>query len=202
MSFVLLTLVIAMYISFLFKRRRLYSLAAKLPGPKGFPMIGMGYKLLTLDCKKTLQFFMTITNGYKSPAKIWIGSELFVFADTPESIQIVFTSPKCVDKSSFYDTDVLKKGLVFAKKSMWEVHRKILNPAFSIGVLHGLIPIFDEKSKIFANNLTTKVGCDEFDIYHYISACSLETILKGTMELDSDIQSDPLNNYYLHAIEV
>lgn len=198
----LFTTLAAAYARFLWNRRRLYYLAAKLEGPRGLPFIGMGHKFIEGNCKKIFEFFITVTDGYKSPVGAWLGPELLIFADTPESLQIVLNSPKCLDKSPLYDRLLLTKGLVLAGGELWKNHRKILNPAFNLSVLQKLIPTFDEKSKIFVKNLETKVGQNQFDVFTYMSACSLETLLKGTMGVDRDIQTDPLNNHYMHHAEM
>lgn len=190
------------YAAFMWRSRRLFQLAAKIPGPKGLPLIGMGHKLMTRDCSKIFRFLVSVSDGYNSIMKIWMGPELLIFVDTPESLQIVLNSPKCLDKSALYNNLILTKGLVIAGGNMWKTHRKILNPSFNLSILQQLIPTFDEKSKIFLKNLEKEVGRKEFDVYGYMSACSLETLLKGTMEVDRDIQSGPLDNKYIHDIEV
>lgn len=190
------------YATFLWRRRRLYHLAKIIPGPNGLPLIGVSYKFLVADFKKMCEILVTMSNGYPSIMKIWLGPELVVFAATPESLQIVLNSQKCLDKSPLYDVLILTKGLLVGSGQLWKAHRKILNPAFRISILQRLIPTFDSKSKIFVKNLEQELGKKEFDVYGYISACSLETLLKGTMDVDRDIQSKPLENEYIHHIEM
>lgn len=145
---------------------------------------------------------MTVTDGYESPARFWLGPELLVFAETPEALKIVLNSPHCLNKTSLYEAFSLDKGLIVAGGEMWKSHRKILNPAFSLNVLQQLVPTFNEKSKILVENLAVEVGREPFDIFFYLSACSLETLLEGTMNLDRDIQKDALHNEYVHNIEM
>jgi cytochrome P450 len=161
----------------------------------------MGYKFLTSDFKAMFDFLMSTPNDYEAPMKIWVGPELLVFANTPEILQVVLNSQHCLRKSMLYDTLIMKKGLLIVSGDMWRRHRKMLNPAFSLGILQNLVPTFDEKSMILAKNIGVEVGRKEFDVYGYVSACSLETLLKGTMETNRDIQSSPLTNKYIHDIE-
>lgn len=180
----------------------MYELAEKIPGPKGWPLIGIGHKLLAQDFQKIFQILDEISNQYDSLVKAWLGPELLIFADTPEALQIVLNSPNCLDKSPLYDVMLLTKGLLIVSGEMWRSHRKILNPAFSVRVIQELIPTFDEKSKRFAEKLKAEVGKKPFDVSTYMAACSLETILKGTLNVDRDIQSDPHNNEYVNDVEV
>lgn len=202
LAFGLLIFLVAFYASFLWKRRRLYYLASKLPGPKGLPLVGQAHRFLNADFKDIFDYFVAVPNDYPTPMKIWLGPELVVFADSPESLQIVLNSPKCLDKSPFYDEFVLTKGLLVCGGNMWRNHRRIMNPAFSISVLQKLIPTFDEKSKILLKNLEAEVGKEAFDVYGYITACSMETLLKGTMDVDRDYQSDALTNEFFHHVEM
>lgn len=200
--FGLVVCLLSFYANFRWRRRRLYELAAKLPGPRGLPLIGMAHKFIKTDFKTIFHTVTTITKGHASPAGIWLGPEFVVFAETPEALQVVLNSPKCLDKSSLYDVLILTKGLLVGSGDIWRAHRKILNPAFSIKVLQPLVPLFDEKSKIFIDNLKAKVGKGEFDIYVYMSNCSLETLLKGTLDMDRDIQSSSKQSDYIVNIDV
>lgn len=45
------TALLAYYLIYRWKRRRLYELAAKIPGPVGLPLIGIAFELLGKDSK-------------------------------------------------------------------------------------------------------------------------------------------------------
>lgn len=199
--FGLLIFLAAICASVWWSRRRLNHLAAKIPGPKGLPLIGMGHKFINADYKQIFRLLVDVTKGYDTIMKIWIGPELVIFAHTPESLQIVLNSQKCLDKSPLYDVLIVKAGLLVSSGNVWRNHRKILSSAFSIGVLKSLVPTFDAKARAYVKNLEAEVGKRPFDVYGYTSACSLETLLKGTMSMDRDIQSDPLRNVYIHQVE-
>lgn len=188
--------------NFWMSRRRLYELAAKLPGPKGLPFIGLGYKFFNVNYKEMFGILSNLTQGYSSPAATWLGPELVVTVDTPEALKIVLNSDKCLNKSPLYDALLLTKGLVLSGGEMWKRHRKILNPTFSIGILQKMVPTFYEKSNILVDNMKTKIDEEQFNVYDYISPCSLESLLKVSMDYDHDYQSKPLDNEYIHHVEL
>lgn len=188
--------------NFLWSKRKFYVLAKKLPGPKGLPLIGEAHRLIGANHRDIFKVFVNFTAGYESPAKVWLGPMLLVVVDSPETIKTVLQSQNCINKSSLYDLLVLTKGLLINGGDVWRVHRKILNPSFYFNVLKDYIPIFDEKSRILVNNLECKVGSGEINAFDYLSACSLETILKTTMNLNRDIQSNPIGHKYIHDIEM
>ena len=97
---------------------------------------------------------------------------------------------------------MLNKGLVLAGGNLWKHHRKVLNPSFSVGILQQLFPMFDEKAKKLCNRLAREVGKGELELNDFISACSLETLMKGTMAVDRDIISEPLENSYLRLTDL
>lgn len=181
----------------------MYELASKLPGPKGLPFIGIGHKFLNANFKNIFDILTTISDGYgEEIVKIWIGPELLVFADVPQIIQIVMNSPKCLDKSSFYTQFKLELGLGMLGGNVWKKHRKAINPAFGLNILQQhLVPIFDEKSKILVKNIKNMVGKGQFDIYQHLGACSLETLLKGILDIDRDVQNNRENDVYLQNID-
>lgn len=193
---------VAFYASFRWRRRRLYELAEKIPGPIGLPLIGIGYKFLIPNYQKIFEVLDQFSKEFTSPVKAWLGPELMIVADTPDALQIVLNSQDCLDKSPLYDVLMVTKGLLIANGQLWRNHRKILNPVFSLRAIKQLIPTFNEKAKIFTDNLRAKVGKQPFDVSAYLAACTLETILKGMMEVERDIQKDPTNNVYIHDIEM
>lgn len=193
---------VAFYANFRWKRRRMYELAEKIPGPKGLPLIGIGHRFLLPNHRKKIKFHANSgKRSFTSISKVWLGPELLIVINTPEALQIVLNSQHCLNKSKLYDVLPVNKGLVVANGQLWRNHRKILNPAFSTRAIQQLIPTFDEKAKIFTENLRAEVGRGPFDVTGYMAACSLETILKGTMEIDRNIQGDPLNNKYIENFD-
>jgi cytochrome P450 len=162
----------------------------------------MAHKFVNANFTEIFDEMLIVSKSFESPIKIWIGPELVVFADNPEILQIVLNSQNCLDKSPHYDLMLLKKGLAIGKGELWRRHRKLLNPSFSISILQQIIPSFDEKSLIFVRNLEKEVNKKEFDVHGYVVACSMETMLKGVLEVERDIQSEPFDNEYLHDVEV
>ena len=146
-------------------RRRLRELAAKIPGPKGLPILGQGHLLLNKNCKEIFKVLTTVTEGFTSDlAKIWVGPELVIFAETPDALKVVLNSQECLAKSKFYDLLILKKGLLINSGDMWRHHRKVLTPAFRLSVLQSLVPLFDQKSRALVKNLTKLCGVKKFDV--------------------------------------
>lgn len=196
-----LLLLVALYANFLWKRRRLNELARKLPGSNGLPFIGILHKFAFRSYRHYLSVLCEIPDG-NSLTKFWMGPFLSVIINSPENLQIVLNSPKCQKKpEAFYNVWSATEGMVLSHGSLWKRHRKILSSAFTVNVLHRLLPMFHEKSKKSIEVLRKHVNQGEFDVYENVAACSLETLMKGNFNYDRDYQTEPQNAKLLMTVE-
>lgn len=193
---------ITAYTSYRYRYRKFYALAAKIPGPKGLPLIGNGLIFIGKSFKEYFSSLVDLAPGFESPAKVWLGPILFVTADTPEIVKKVFNSEKCLDKSFIYSALRLVKGLLIGGGNMWKLRRKIWNPSFNVNLLQNFIPTFNEKAQVMIKNLEKYEENYEFDFYDKIAACTLETLLKTNLDIDRDIQSSEKKNNYLVCIDM
>jgi cytochrome P450 family 4 len=58
----------------------------------------------------------------------------------------------------------------------WHTHRKMITPAFHFSILDSFVEVFSEKSGILVRKLQKEVGSQGFDIYPYITNCTLDII--------------------------
>lgn len=197
-----ITLLVAFYANFLWKRRRFYELANKIPQRKGLPFVGYLYKFIFQSYKNYLQLMADIPD-YKDPLTgVWLGPFFGVIINSPEYLQTVLNSPKCQKKpGAFYDVWQCETGLVLAHGHMWKKHRKIFNNAFSLNVLQGMLPMFNDKSIKSIKLMDKHLNNGEFDAYEVVAAASLETLMKGNFNYDRDYQTDPHNEALLLTVE-
>lgn len=198
----LFMLIVIIYAIFLYNQRRLYELARKIPGLNGVPILGSLYSFLVEHYSEYLEVLLKLNNSSEKIWRIWVGPKVGLFINSPASLQIVLNSPHCMKKPSFfYDTYYVNHGIVLANGDQWKHHRKTLSPAFSMNVIQKLLPIFDDKSQISVKVLEKQLNKGEFNIYDTAAACSLESLLRGTMNYDVDCQSNPHDDYILNIIE-
>lgn len=199
--FGLLVMLVAFYANFQFKRRRFNELAKKIPGRDGLPFIGLLHRFAFRSYQDYLQVLCAIPDG-NSLTKFWLGPFLAVSVNSPENLQVVLNSPKCQKKpSAFYNMWDATQGLVIGHGNLWKYHRKILNGSFTMSVLQGLLPMFNEKSMKSINLLNKHVNHGEFDVYENIAAFSLETLMKGNFNYDRDFQTEPHKAELLTIVE-
>lgn len=145
------------------------------------------YKAITAGNEEIFQMAHETFKNIDICMKTFVGY-FFVVIFRPEDLKKVINMKECYDKPFFFRFAFLDKGSLFGKFEYWESHRKILNPYFGLQGLRTVIPIFNEKAKILVKNLKEKVDQKEFDVLHYNTALTLETIMK-VMEYDYDIQN-------------
>lgn len=198
----LVTTLAVWFVRFRWSRRHLYSLLAKIPGPEGYPIIGVAHRILGKDPEGVFKGIMDVVSEFETPNKFWGGHLCFVNIDSPEDLKTVLNSPDCLNKASVYNIVPMQKGLLVAGDDLWKTHRKLLNPSFYVKILQSFIPVFNEKSKVMVKVMEQYLNKGEFDVYHHMSACTLETLLSTSIGLEKDVQSEPQNNSYLHSVEM
>jgi len=120
--------------------------------------------------------------------RVWLGPFMMVGTKTPEVMHAVFNSPHCYDKPSiFYGSLIFTKGLLSLSGKLHEKHRKIFNKAFTPKRLQKLYAIIQDRAEVCVKKLEPKIDQEEFDIYYYIGACSLESFGLANLNYHEDI---------------
>ena len=123
----LLTTLFAWYLSFNWKRRRMYFLADKFDGPC-VPLVGSALDFFGKSHEGIFESFQKLIKSHCSNFRIWLGPFCMVFVVKPQDLQTVMNSPHCLNKSQFYEIIPNKTGLVTSKgKNVKKNNFKILN---------------------------------------------------------------------------
>ncbi|KAI4462793.1 cytochrome p450 family 4 [Holotrichia oblita] len=78
----------------------------------------------------------------------------------------------------------------------WHRHRKLLTPAFHFKILESFMPIFLEKSKLLVKLLEKEAdGKTTFNIFPYITHCTLDIITETAMGIQINAMSNKKNSY-------
>lgn len=87
-------------------------------------------------------------------------------------------SPKHIDKSRDYNflQPWLGTGLLTSQGKKWHSRRKILTPAFHFKILEDFIDVFQEQSAIMVTKLAAESGKKSFNIFPYVTLCTLDII--------------------------
>jgi cytochrome P450 len=186
---ILLGVAVVLIARFAWKWKRFFSLARKIPRSQ-FDLSWKGVRdVINADNRIVFKMIYESFDNVNGLAKTWLGPMLFVIISSPEDVKIVMNSRDCLDKPYFvrYPGPIIE-GSLFGDLKFWHSHRKILDPYFGQQKLKHFLGLFDEKSKILTGNIARKLDQGEFDVFHHMTALTLEIILNA-MELEVDIQN-------------
>ena len=184
----LLILSVIFLVNYLWSNRKFFYLVYKLPFNDQKYDLQALKDIINADSKILYNLCYNANKNMDGISKSFLGPLLVVVVADPDQIKIVMTSKDCLKKSSLMDFANIPEGSIFGTVVAWQRHRKIMDPFFSALNMKNFIPLFNEKSLILTRNLSKYLGKKEFDIFHDLTALTLETVL-NTMELDIDIQN-------------
>ncbi|ALC46388.1 Cyp313a5 [Drosophila busckii] len=177
-------LLFVIWIYLLWTRRSYYLLTLKIPGPLGYPILGMAHKLLKRE--NVLKEFGYYLQQHGSALFSWLGPIPFLIVADPQMIQDILTSPHCVNKGIIYKAvdDGAGVGLFSLKDPRWSVHRKLLNPAFGHKVLLSFLPTFNDETTTLLQSFDALVGDGEKDLIPLLQSFTLGIATQTTMGSD------------------
>ncbi|XP_039278579.1 cytochrome P450 4g15 isoform X2 [Nilaparvata lugens] len=183
-------------------RRRLYQLAADIPGPTGYPLLGNALEFVG----SPNDVFTRIVNKgdtYKNMLRMWIGPRLLVFIYKPDDVEVLLSSSQHINKGQDYDffRPWLGNGLLISGGDTWRRHRKLIAPTFHLNILKSFIDLFNANSRMLVTRLKKESATRrEFDVHDYMSECTVETLLETVMGLDKTTQNETSGYDYAMAV--
>ncbi|KAJ9601167.1 hypothetical protein L9F63_000687 [Diploptera punctata] len=194
--------VLLYYIYFRFQRRRLYELAAKIPGPEGYPLIGnaldfLGSSLLVSDKIITLSF------KYSNLMKVWILHKFVVFIADPRDIELILGNSVHLNKAEEYRffKPWLGDGLLISSGQKWKSHRKLIAPTFHLNVLKSFVDLFNTNSRAVCDKMAKENG-RTFDCHDYMSECTVEILLETAMGVSKKTQDKSGYEYAMAVMKM
>ncbi|CRL07638.1 CLUMA_CG020602, isoform A [Clunio marinus] len=204
---VLLTTTVTIWlINYNRRRSRLVRLIEKVPGPPALPFVGNAIEINV----EPDEVFARLTGVRKlfgrrqGISRCWMLSVPYVMISKPECVEPILSSPKHIDKSSDYSYlhPWLGTGLLTSFGSKWHSRRKILTPAFHFKILEDFIDIFNEQSSILVRKLSKEVNKDSFNIFPYVTLCTLDIVCETAMGQNIKAQSNSDSDYVKAVYEI
>ncbi|KAG5670856.1 hypothetical protein PVAND_001090 [Polypedilum vanderplanki] len=189
-SEILFLTILVIILGYFWNNRRFWYLIWKIPKVAAFDMTYKNiYNYYFGNTKILFKVLESLFERTKGISIVKYFPVVMVNVVLPEDIKFVFNSKVCIDKPRLMiDLCGLSEGTLFGKVKPWQAHRKVLNFYFTQQSLRSIIPIFNKRAKILMNNLSKSESKGEFNVFHNMTALSLETIL-SVMELEIDIQN-------------
>uniref|UniRef100_W8BHT3 Cytochrome P450 4c3 n=1 Tax=Ceratitis capitata TaxID=7213 RepID=W8BHT3_CERCA len=181
------------------RRARMVQLIDKIPGPAAMPLLGNSIEM-NVDHD---ELFNRLTGTIKlwgtriGLNKAWQGTSPYVMLFDPETVEPILNSQKFIDKSHDYDylRPWLGTGLLTSFGRKWHSRRKILTPAFHFKILDDFIDVFNEESVVLARKLEREVGAEAFNIFPYVTLCTLDIVCETAMGRSIHAQDNSDSDY-------
>uniref|UniRef100_A0A0A9XIK1 Cytochrome P450 4c21 n=1 Tax=Lygus hesperus TaxID=30085 RepID=A0A0A9XIK1_LYGHE len=182
-------------------RRELYRLAAKIPGPPGWPIIGNAHLFLPIKSSQDLEGLIRKVAGEYGAgiAKIWICSRLAVTVSDPEYIETLINNPSVVHRDELIykpATILLGEGLVTRNGEKWARMRKqavrVLNPKS----ITGFEDKIQKRLEILCKVLDAKADSKEvINITHYVTLFCFDLVIEAQagVETMNELETNSTN---------
>ncbi|MCD7462864.1 hypothetical protein HAX54_049552 [Datura stramonium] len=130
---------------------------------------------------RIIPYYLDVIKKYGKRCFIWQGPNPTIIITEPELIKEIFSKNYVYQKPNSPNplTMLLTRGIVALEEQKWAKHRKILNPAFHMEKLKGMVPAFylscDEMLNKWEEIIGVK-GTNELDIWPYIQRMTSDVI--------------------------
>ncbi|KAK8738037.1 hypothetical protein OTU49_004365, partial [Cherax quadricarinatus] len=110
---------------------------------------------------------------------------------------VILSSQKHLDKSRDYDFlhPWLGTGLLTSTGSKWHSRRKLLTPAFHFKILEDFVEVFNNQSNKMVQKLQQKADGKPFDIFPFVTLCTLDIICETAMGCNINAQDNSDSDY-------
>ncbi|KAL1464427.1 hypothetical protein WDU94_004076 [Cyamophila willieti] len=179
------------------KRRRLYELASKIPGPRTTAILGNVFDARSFAPRDFQKYLFKIFKEHNTLFRVWIGPKLYIFLKNSSEVeQVLINNPDAFAKSHDYDfLNALAGQGIFCQddEQVWHKNRKIVNKLFHYSVLKHYVKTFHQESKSLVQKLENIIVNKPSDIaiHSMLAILTLNTIAKNTLgvHINQDLSS-------------
>ncbi|NWT51202.1 CP4V2 protein, partial [Erythrocercus mccallii] len=148
------------------------------------------------DFFKQLQFYVEEFRSWPL-FKLWIGPLPVMVLYHPDSVEVILTSSKHIEKSYLYEFlhPWLGTGLLTSTGDKWRSRRKMITPTFHFAILNDFLEVMNEQGNILVKKLEKHVDKEPFDVFMDITLCALDIICETAMGRNVGAQKNKDSDY-------
>ncbi|GAB6023597.1 hypothetical protein CHUAL_008367 [Chamberlinius hualienensis] len=209
---VLVTIICCIFLSVVWyyvqKYRKWTTILNKIPGPKPWPLFGNAITFIGPREEISKKAFEVIAPFSKSGDLMlfWMGLIPQVHLLKAKAAKVLLSSTTNINKASIYGYlhKWIGTGLLTSTGTKWQQRRKLITPSFHFRILDNFLQVMNEQADILVELLQQQCNgkkiSDEFNIYSYITRCTLDIICETAMgkgvNAQRNVDSDYVNAVY------
>ncbi|KAK5646237.1 hypothetical protein RI129_004701 [Pyrocoelia pectoralis] len=192
-------MLLSLFLQYHWKRRHLYKLSMKLPGPPALPIVGNGLSFLCRH-EDILAVISSLTEKYARPVRFWLGPHLFLYFSYAEHLEKILSSTKMAHKHDIYSfvKIYLGEGLITSSGEKHKKHRKLIQPLLNAKFASRHMETFQKHINILMEKLSASCDKGTFDIHDMIHLCFADIIGESLLGMQMKSQYGQ-NLDYVHA---
>ncbi|CAM2113252.1 unnamed protein product [Caretta caretta] len=138
--------------------------------------------------KQMMQYYNDFRN--QPLLKLWFGPLPFLFLYHPDTVEVILSSSKHMEKSYLYKflQPWLGTGLLTSTGDKWRSRRKMITPTFHFTILADFLEVMNEQATILVDKLEKHVDKEPFDCFLDITLCALDIICEKSREIKNHEQ--------------
>ncbi|CAB3362144.1 Hypothetical predicted protein [Cloeon dipterum] len=184
-AIVFLVLPVAFFVLKTKKDPRIKKELEKFGGPASYPLIGTSYVLIGKDSVALFKLlFRDNCKNYGNIFRVWNLNSAKLVINSAKYAEKILHGMEHHAKSINYDVldSWMGQGLLTSNDRKWQMHRKILTPAFHFNILHEFLHIINKNSNTLVGKLQTYSDlCQPVDLFEPLSLCALVIVCESSM---------------------
>ncbi|CAH1641027.1 unnamed protein product [Spodoptera littoralis] len=176
---------VAFWLLWRYKNRRMIQMANKLPGPPTLPLLGNALVFMNRP-EEILNKLGELMETYGDIFRFWLGPELNIVVKNPTDVRVLLSSTKVNQKGPVYDFLLpFIGGGIISGGPTWRLHRKIAIPTFSKKAVENFFPVFNKECEELAKVISQK-GPATFDCYVDVLRSTTQSVNQTVMGLSKE----------------
>ncbi|XP_066264992.1 cytochrome P450 4V2-like isoform X3 [Branchiostoma lanceolatum] len=180
---------------------KLWKIINKIPGPPAYPLVGNALQFkpgAVAFFSQLMDWSLSYTRNNVPVFRLWLGVTPTVGLIQAETLEVLFSSSKHIEKSFVYDFlhPWLGTGLLTSKGDKWKTRRRLITPTFHFKILSDFLHEFNDQSEVMVRKLDEMAGTgEEFDVFPFITLCALDIICGTAMGKSLNAQENTDSDY-------